>query len=57
MASSDPSQVDTPTLIRSARHDVEQAMSLVWDAHKWLTEARATVAELERRALKDRSDG
>ena len=39
----DPSLVDTETLIHSARRDIDEAL-------RWLTQARVTLHELERRA-------
>jgi UTP:GlnB (protein PII) uridylyltransferase len=39
----DPSLVDTGTLIRSARRDIDEAF-------RWLVQARVTLHQLQRRA-------
>lgn len=52
-ASSDPSMTDTPTLIKSALRDVNEASARVNEAYRWLQEARITLHELASRAEKD----
>jgi len=47
---SDPSLVDTATLMASLERDLGQVNRLMWDAAGFLREGRATLAELNRRA-------
>lgn len=49
VSASDPSQVDTATLFRSAQRDLARVSTLMWDAYEVLCEAKATMTELERR--------
>jgi hypothetical protein len=49
MSGADPSYSDKLTLIRSAQRDVDFAVSKANEAFRWAQEARATLAELERR--------
>lgn len=51
MSTSDPSMVDTATLLGSLRSDLAKIDGKLWEAVGWLREARVTVAELERRAI------
>jgi hypothetical protein len=57
MTTSDPTLVDTPTLIRSAKRDLFEAQQRCRQAFDWLAEAQVTLAELERRANSDPNPG
>jgi len=47
---SDPTAVDTATLIASAYRDLAAINTKLWDAAEMIREARATLGELARRA-------
>lgn len=54
MSTSDPSLVDSLTLLKSLERDIQNALDNLMNerintAAGWLCEARATVAELKRR--------
>lgn len=53
--SDDPSQVATAQLYASARRDLAEGMRLTLDAYRFLQQARATIAELERRNAEEKS--
>lgn len=50
MSGSDPSQVDSATLLRSLARDLGMARGKMIEAADWLSEALVTVYELSRRA-------
>jgi hypothetical protein len=49
---SDPSLVDTATLLASLRRDIGQASARIHEAGNFLSEAMVTAWELERRIVK-----
>ena len=57
MSTSDPSQVDTATLLKSLQRDVAEAQVCTHQAHRWLQAASATIWEIQRRLNPDNTNG